>query len=595
MLKNRLKPHIVIPIAGLGTRMMPITGGGPKMFYRPTGEKTLLEMALEGLLKIFPKSIWSFIVLQEHIQDMEFEKYCHHILPDAEAIRVVALPKPTHGQLATVMNALDSPATRSLIIHNCDTFVRFKNFKVESISEWDFIVPVFKSASPAYSYCDVDKTTGLILDVKEKIPLESNLASSGTYIFSDERKFVDAAKAVLERKLAGATTEYYVSLVLQEMVNTGMRGSTIELDECIPLGTPEEIGYARATWSEFANVSSGAERNPNKAGSSGATIYPRQGLMIKMDRAMGAIRIKQQGFWYWSLEPEVSDKFPSIVGFEWSPTTAHLQMEHLSARVLSELLLDDSTAGIRAHILRDVLNFLSRSLYKEKFTHKAQEFWNGLCGQTLHRLEQISHLMDTEIGNALKTPVLNGKIIPTAHELIKTVSEITCDLQETTFVRAHGDVHTGNILVSTDAVRLIDPRGLFSDGSSITSHIYDLGKILHDLHGGYSLIRAGMYKLLVEENQSLNFHFEKNQAYENYRSLLWTFKDWATEGGTNAADLSGAFLAEGLLMLGIIPFHAKYGNRGAAFAVVGRIVINKWIHWYISNEKIENLFSELDS
>jgi len=65
----------------------------------------------------------------------------------------------------------------------------------------------------------------------------------------------------------------------------------------------------------------------------------------------------------------------------------------------------------------------------------------------------------------------------------------------------HGDLHFGNILVSAGDIKLIDPNGLLRLPLE-----YDLGKILHSIHGLYNHIHLGEYFLKPEHSED-NYTF----------------------------------------------------------------------------------------
>lgn len=600
MKQEMIPAHIVIPMAGLGQRMASIAEEIPKMLYRPTEGQTLLELSIEGIASVFPNSQWTFVALQEHAERYNIENYCRQIVPNAHSVVIKLIDSPTRGQLATALEALTNVSSRLLVIHNCDTYIRLENFQTDILSLWDFIVPTFKSSDPAYSYCEINESNGQITRVAEKIPLYGDQASSGTYIFADESKFADIAKSVLASPLASNKSEYYISLVLEKMVHIGQRGTILSLTECVPLGTPEEVRNAiRTNWHGFV-------RHKNKnyiknlkrhSGSSGAILFPRHGQLIKRDVGVGTIRLKNQGFWYWKLDENAAKKFPGVAGFEWSPFSAQIEMENLNSRELSELILDDACKIPTAiKVLENVLFYLRDTLYiAQNAPQISIDFWINLCEQASLRLEEVEKAGNTQICAALNVPLLNGKQIPTARDLIQLVLKKINSLDNTIFVRAHGDVHTGNILVSEKGdVHLIDPRGVFARNLLSTSVIYDFGKLLHDLHGCYSLIRAGNYSFKLFNNNKIEISLFRTKEYESYRQLLLFFQSWVETEWSNKSDIVGAFLAEGLLLFSLLPFHMKFSKRASAFATLGRIAIYRWLVWSDSEEPVKNLFCELD-
>ncbi len=332
------------------------------------------------------------------------------------------------------------------------------------------------------------------------------------------------------------------------------------------------------------------------AGSSGAIFTTRHGLLVKSDIFIGATRLKQQGLWYWGLEGKSAAKFPGVAGFKWSPVSAQLEMEYYGSRELSGLLLDAKCNFPAAQrVLEDVLNFLNSVLYANREIRNSEKFWLDLFHQAESRLEEAESKGDPLFRMALRVPFLNGKQIATASDLIRFASTFVRSWSKTMFVRAHGDVHTGNILISKENdFRLIDPRGLFFGDELWTSVIYDWGKLLHDLHGRYSMIRAGMFALAHRNEQSMDISVLRNDSYNRYSGLLSIFRRWLAENGFDRNEIADAFLAEGLLIMSLLPFHIRFPRRAAAFAAIGRISLSRWIEWAESGRNADFLFDELN-
>ncbi|WP_334002287.1 hypothetical protein [Burkholderia cepacia] len=332
------------------------------------------------------------------------------------------------------------------------------------------------------------------------------------------------------------------------------------------------------------------------AGSSGAVFTTRQGLLVKSDIFIGATRLKQQGLWYWGLDGQSAAKFPGVAGFKWSPVSAQLEMEYYGSREFSGLLLDDECNFPAAQrVFEDVLNFLNSVLYADREIRTSENFWLDLCRQAASRLEEVESKGDALLRMALTAPCLNGQQVATAGVLVRRASAFARSREKTMFVRAHGDVHTGNILMSKENdFRLIDPRGIFFGDEMWTSVIYDWGKLLHDLHGRYSMIRAGMFTLACPSERSVEISVLRNDSYSRYSGLLSTFRRWLAESCFDRNEIVGAFLAEGLLIMSLLPFHAGFPRRAAAFAAMGRISLNRWIGWAESGQSTDFLFDELD-
>jgi streptomycin 6-kinase len=73
----------------------------------------------------------------------------------------------------------------------------------------------------------------------------------------------------------------------------------------------------------------------------------------------------------------------------------------------------------------------------------------------------------------------------------------------------HGDLHCGNILTKGQDAFFIDPNG-----SSLMPIEYDIGKLLHSIHGNYGAIMRGEYNLIQNEACSFEFEVASLKVYE---------------------------------------------------------------------------------
>ncbi len=160
----------------------------------------------------------------------------------------------------------------------------------------------------------------------------------------------------------------------------------------------------------------------------------------------------------------------------------------------------------------------------------------------------------------------------------------------------HGDLHTGNILFNDFGEKLIDPRGDFIDGSTYFDVCYDTGKLLHDLHAKYSLVRGGHFDLKVEDN-SYWWSVKRDAPFATYEKLLAYYYQWMQREQSHGNDsmlIPKALLSEGLLLCGIVPFHLKHTERSIVLLISGIVLLNKWYGWSSNKLAISDLFLPLD-
>ena len=80
---------------------------------------------------------------------------------------------------------------------------------------------------------------GLVKRVREKEKI-SNLASTGLYVFSNARQFVEAAETMIKNDRR-VKDEFFVSEIYNILLKSGKKFEIDIAEEFIPLGTPEDI------------------------------------------------------------------------------------------------------------------------------------------------------------------------------------------------------------------------------------------------------------------------------------------------------------------------------------------------------------------
>lgn len=108
----------------------------------------------------------------------------------------------------------------------------------------------------------------------------------------------------------------------------------------------------------------------------------------------------------------------------------------------------------------------------------------------------------------------------------------------------HGDLHCGNILTKGRDVFFIDPNG-----NPLMPIEYDIGKILHSIHGNYGAIMRGEYNLIQNNHHSFEFGIASVPAYE---TALLELKNILSEG-----EYLSSLYAEALHFATMLPHHAN--------------------------------------
>ena len=239
-----MQPYIVIPMAGHGRRFKDAGISKPK-FMIEVKNKTLFEWSLDSLpLEISRKII--FICLEEHEKEFNVGKFIKDIMNQKYSnlsYELVYLEKTTRGQVETVLHAkqlIDSEST--LIIYNIDTYFTSTRLKSKILTlknqNIDGILGCFTSDDENLSFVELNDK-GLVKRVREKEKI-SSLASTGLYIFSSGKQFIETAETMIKNDIK-VRDEFFVSELYNILLKLGKKFEIDVAEEFIPFGTPDDI------------------------------------------------------------------------------------------------------------------------------------------------------------------------------------------------------------------------------------------------------------------------------------------------------------------------------------------------------------------
>ena len=239
-----MQPYIVIPMAGQGKRFKDAGITKPK-FMIEVKNKTLFEWSLDSLpVEISRKII--FVCLEEHEKEFCVSKFIKNIMKDRSPkinYELVYLEKTTRGQVETILHAKQLMDSESpLIIYNIDTHFISTRLKSKILTlknkNIDGMLGCFTSDDENLSFVELNDK-GLVKQVIEKEKI-SSLASTGLYVFSNGRQFIEAAETMIKNNIK-VKDEFFVSEIYNILLKSGRRFDIDIAEEFVPFGTPEDI------------------------------------------------------------------------------------------------------------------------------------------------------------------------------------------------------------------------------------------------------------------------------------------------------------------------------------------------------------------
>lgn len=158
-----------------------------------------------------------------------------------DSVNILSIDGETKGAAHTLQLALESNIFNiKSPIAVCDSDTFYSEEHIEAIKNSKNSVFYFTDTgkSPLFSYVETDDSN-IILRIVEKQKI-SDKASVGTYCFESGEEALKYCKILIDK---GETTlkEYYVSGVIQSMIEDGHRFQAIEVKDFNCLGTPGQL------------------------------------------------------------------------------------------------------------------------------------------------------------------------------------------------------------------------------------------------------------------------------------------------------------------------------------------------------------------
>ena len=130
----------------------------------------------------------------------------------------------------------------SLIIYNIDTHFISTRLKSKILTlkndKTDGILGCFESNNENLSFVKLNQD-GFVTQIKEKEKI-SNLASTGLYVFSCAKQFIETAEDMIKKNIT-VKDEFFISGIYDGLLKSGKKFVIDVAEEFIPFGTPDDI------------------------------------------------------------------------------------------------------------------------------------------------------------------------------------------------------------------------------------------------------------------------------------------------------------------------------------------------------------------
>lgn len=231
-----MKPNILVPMAGLGSRFIKEGFTVPKQLIN-IKNKQLIDISISCIDTSNSNLI--FVIRDDQIYNFRMDDILKKKF--GENIKIVVLDKLTDGSVSSCLFAKQYiNNNQPLVIHTLDiefapVFDPHQLYNIDS----DGIILTFKSNSSNYSYAKVDN--GYVSETAEKKAISQN-ACVGIYGFRKGSDFCKYAEKMISLNIR-TNNEFYIAPLYNLLIQDELRIKTQEVEKMHVFGTPEEFNF----------------------------------------------------------------------------------------------------------------------------------------------------------------------------------------------------------------------------------------------------------------------------------------------------------------------------------------------------------------
>lgn len=222
-------------MAGLGTRLRPLTWSKPKQLITLAG-KSVLDHVLDTFDTLADPANIELISIVGYLSE-QIEAHIHEKYPQIKAHCV--LQDDPRGQSHAVYLAKDYLNGPMLVVF-ADTLIRTDLSRLDE-STADALAWVKAVPDPRrFGVAELDRQGWVTRLVEKPANLENNLAVVGFYYFKKSEALLEAIEEQVRRDIQ-IKGEYYLVDAINIMLERGLKMRTHEVDVWLDAGTPEAL------------------------------------------------------------------------------------------------------------------------------------------------------------------------------------------------------------------------------------------------------------------------------------------------------------------------------------------------------------------
>lgn len=426
----------------------------------------------------------------------------------------------------------------NLFINFGDTFIDEQILKGQNVIYYSKTQQSKRWTTFEYLYGNIIK----IYDKKQREDINSYNAFVGVFEFTDSVKFSEFISESIEK--GNRRYDSFYDAILK--YNHLYKYSIIYTDDWMDVGHLDK--YYETTKEVKARYFNTISINKQK------------GILTK--RSKDRDKLIKEIKWYLKLPLNLQYISPRIFNYSLNYESPYIEMEYYSYNTLHTIFLYGNHSLERWKIIFHSLRATIEEMMRYKLTVSNEEkieILNDMyIKKTYRRLNELKlHLNFRRFFE--KHIIINNKEYKSIEYYI---NQIPCLLRKFNiynikdFQIIHGDLCFTNILysVSSNTIRLIDPRGEFGKLDIYGDIRYDIAKLSHSIRGKYDFIIEDLFDVEVNDNEInyIIYYTDKHKAIE------YMFIKEVIEPNGNKYIIQ---LIESILFFSMIPLHKDYPKR----------------------------------
>ena len=485
------KIGVIIPAAGLATRMRPLSNAASKAMISING-KPILEYILSDLLK--KDSTNEIIIVMGKLDDIEtyiLNNYHEEVSSGRIKLTTQELINGPLGAIEIGAIALDDD-NDEIVVWLGDTLCEDYD---DTRSNYLMVSPV----DDQENWCLVDHDNSFYDKPNYDTDIPTDLALIGIYSFGRPKDFFNALNKAIDEYII--EKEYQIkALLVNYIILFENQFTLLETDKWY------DCGNLKNYYQSKAHLLSKSSRSFNTM-----TVDTFYGTVTKSSNSIkGQNKIEREKNWFRRLEGEKRLFIPQIIE---NNKYGELTMSWESGIPLNELFIYENVSiSNKIDIIERVLDIYMNVFYKHEHDNEIIE-----ANREMFLIKNMSRL--NKYNSDFKK----------ANEMQSFITDTYNELKDEEYISViHGDLHTGNILFDpfNGKIKFIDPRGYYGDYHTDLGDIrYDFGKLMHDFYVGYNHMLAGQYEIVDdkviikwnEKEQNILMNSILNKITEKFR------------------------------------------------------------------------------